>query len=170
MADAAKSWAAAERATDDLTERERVRQYREAGERARAEAEMAERDAVRRKAEQDMLDLKNRALMEIRRAEAKANAGKPVIDANTLEEYKEKPDAKKTSGALTRIDCQGTQAILYVQSGRTMHKLIVTDPSAVGIGGGGERAFTCGVQKPARKVEVEFEPGDIKKVIRIEFR
>ena len=53
MAEAAKSWAAAERATDDPAERDRVHQYRAAGERARSEAEMAERDEVRRKAEQE---------------------------------------------------------------------------------------------------------------------
>jgi hypothetical protein len=170
MAEAAKSWAAAERATDDPEERERVHQFRAAGERARAEAEMTARDEARRKTEQEMQDLKNRALMEIRKAEAKANAGKPVIDANTLEEYKEKPASKKASGVLTRVDCQGTQAILHVQSGRSVIKLLVADPSTVAIGGGGERSLTCGVQKPARKVEVEFEPEGIKKVIRIDFR
>lgn len=170
MAEAAKSWAAAERATDDPNERERVRQHRAAGERARAEAEMAARDEARRKTEQELQDLKNRALMEIRKAEAKANAGKPVLDASTLGEYKESPDTKKASGVLTRVDCQGTQAVLHVQSGRSTTKLIVADPSTVAIGGGGERSFTCGPQRPARKVEVEFEPGDIKKVIRIEFR
>jgi hypothetical protein len=132
---------------------------------------MAARDEARRKTEQEMQDLKNRALMEIRKAEAKANAGKPVIDANTLEEYKEKPDSKKVAGVLTRVDCRGTQATLYVQSGRSVIKLLVTDPATVAMGGGGgERSFTCGVQKPARKVEVEFEPGDMKKVIRIDFR
>jgi hypothetical protein len=170
MPDAAKSWAAAERATDDPAERDRVRQYRAAGERARGEAEMAERDEIRRKAEQDMQDLKNRALMEIRKAEAKVNAGKPVIDASTLDEYKEGPDSKKLAGVLTRVDCQGTQAVLHVQKGRSVTKLIVADPSSVAMRGGGERAFVCGVQKPARNVEVEFESGDIKKVIRIEFR
>ena len=126
-----------------------MRQYRAAGERARAEAEMAERDEVRRKAEQDMQDLKNRALMEIRKAEAKVNAGKPVIDASTLDEYKEGPDSKKLAGILTRVDCQGTQAVLHVQKGRSVTKLIVADPSSVAMGGGGERAFVCGVQKPA---------------------
>ena len=75
-----------------------------------------------------MQDLKNRALMEIRKAEAKANAGKPVIDASTLEEYKEEPDSKKVAGILTRVDCQGTQAILHVRKGRSVTKLIVADP------------------------------------------
>ena len=50
--------------------------------------------------------------MDIRKAEAKANAGKPVIDPKTLDEYKEEPvqKNKKLTGILARIDCQGTQA------------------------------------------------------------
>ena len=170
MADAAKSWAAAERTTDDFEERERIKQFRAAGERARADADMAARDEARRKTEQDMVDLKNRALMEIRKAEAKANAGKPVIDDRKLDLYKEAPDAKKISGVLVRVDCQGTQATLHVQSGNAVTKLLVVDPSTVEIGGGGERAFSCGTQKPARKVDVEYEPSTLKKVIRIAFR
>jgi hypothetical protein len=172
MAEAAKSWAAAERVSDDPTERERLHQLQAAGERARAEADMNARDEARRKTEQELQDLKNRALMDIRKAEAKANAGKPVIDANTLDEYKEEPStkSKKVSGVLVRVDCQGTQATLYVQNGRSVTKVLVIDPDKIALGTGGERAFSCGVQKPARKVEVEYEPGDLKKVTRIDFR
>jgi hypothetical protein len=170
MADATKSWAAAERISDDPEQRERLHQLRAAGERARGEAELAARDEARRKTEQELQDLKNRALMEIRQAEARANAGKPVIDPSTLGEYKEESAAKQISGVLTRVDCQGTQAILQVQIGRSGMKFIVADPNAVAIGGGGERSLSCGVQKPARKVQIEYEPGAIKKVTRIDFR
>lgn len=170
MADAAKSWANAERTTDDLEQRANLRGLRAAGERARAEADMAAREEARRKAEQEMQDLKNRALMDIRKAEARANAGKPVIDDSKLDLYKEEPTGKKATGVLIRVDCQGTQATLHVQSGRSVTKLLVTDPSTVEIGGGGERSFTCGTQKPARKVEVEYQPSALKKVTRIEFR
>jgi hypothetical protein len=170
MADAAKSWAAAERTTDDPAERERVRQFRAAGERARAEADMRARDEARRKTEQELQDLKNRALMEIRQAEARANAGKPVIDANELDEYREGPENKTLSGVLARVECRGTQAILHVRSGRSTTRLIVTDPGTVAISGGGELALGCGVQKTARKVEVSYEPGAVKRVTRIVFR
>lgn len=169
MADAAKSWAAAERTTDDPNQREQLRQLRAAGERARAEADMNARDEARRKAEQEMQDLKNRALMEIRKAEAKANAGKPIIDDRTLEVYKEQAD-EKAAGVLTRVDCQGEQATLHVQTGRAVMKLLVADPSKVEITGSGEKSFACGVQKPARKIEVQYEPGATKKVTRIAFR
>jgi hypothetical protein len=49
-------------------------------------------------------------------------------------------------------------------------KLLVADPATVEITGGGEKSFACGVQKPARKVEVEYEAGATKKVTRIAFR
>jgi hypothetical protein len=116
-----------------------------------------------------MQDLKNRALMEIRKAEARATAGKPGIDDKTLDVYKETPN-EKVSGVLARVDCQGSQATLHVQTGRSVMKLSVADPTTVEITGGGEKSFACGVQKPARKVEVEYEPGAIKKVTRIAFR
>jgi hypothetical protein len=87
-------WAAAERTTDDPTQRDQIRQLRAAGERARAEADMNARDEARRKSEQEMQDLKNRALMEIRKAESRANAGKPIIDDGTLDVYKEQVGEK----------------------------------------------------------------------------
>ena len=77
---------------------------------------------------------------------------------------------KKVTGILARIDCQGTQATLVVQNGRSMTRLLVVDPGAIAIGGGGERSLACGAQKAQRKVEVEYEPGTMKKVTRIEFR
>jgi hypothetical protein len=170
MAEATKSWAAAERISDDPEQREKLHQMRAAGERARGEAELAARDEARRKTEQELQDLKNRALMEIRKAEARANAGKPVIDPKTLDEYKEGPDTKKLTGVLIRVVCQGTQATLHVQNGRSVTKLLVVDPNTVAIAGGGERSLSCGAQKSARNVEVEYEPGPMKKVTRIEFR
>ncbi len=170
MAEAAKSWAAAERTTDDPALREQLSQLRAAGERARAEADMQARDEARRKSEQELQDLKNRALMEIRKAEARANAGKPIIDDKTLDVFKETP-AEKVSGVLSRVVCQGEQATLHVTTGRSVMRLLVVDASKVEIKGGGEKSFACGVQKPSRKVEVEYEPeGATKRVTRIAFR
>ena len=170
MADAARSWAAAERTTDDPNKREEMRQLRAAGERARARADMEAREEARRKTQQELEDLKNRALMEIRKAEARANAGKPVIDDSKLDVYKEGPTTERISGVLTRVDCKGSEATLHVQTGRSVMRLSIPDPATVEIAGGGEKSFACGVQKPARKVNVDYEPGDAKKVTRIEFR
>jgi hypothetical protein len=176
ITEAAKSWAAAERVTDDPVERERIRQTRVAGEHKRAEAELAAREEARRKTEQEIADLRNKALMEIRKAEARANAGKPVIDPKTLDEYKEGPDTKKVSGVLHRVDCLGIPARLTIVSGKSVTRILVPDPAQVAIGGGGERSFGCGVQKPARSVTVEYIPRTDPKqstagdAVTIEFR
>jgi hypothetical protein len=158
FSEAAKSWAAAERATDDPNERERIRQTRVIGQQKRDAAIRGEREAARRKAEQEIADLRNKALMEIRKAEARANAGKPTIDASTLDEYKEGPDTKKTTGVLQRVDCLGVAARLHIVSGKKTTYILVPDPSKVAITGGGESSFGCGVQKPARNVTVDYLP------------
>ncbi len=154
---AAKSWAAADRATDDLTERERIRQRRAATDQRRVEQQIAERDEARRKTEQEIQDLKNRSLSSIREAEARANAGKSVIDASTLPVYKELLPSI-VSGTLQRVDCgkDGT-AKLHVLSGRKTWKFQVSDAARVVIKGG-ERALGCGPQKPVRTVVVNYTP------------
>ena len=174
--EAAKSWTAAERATDDPTARTRIREARAASEDRRVQQQIAERDEVRRKAEQELQDLRNRALMEIRKAEARANEGKPVIDRRTLDEYKDGPQTSKLTGVLQRVDCMGDQARLYVASGGQMTRIMVPDGNKVEIKGGGERALACGVQKPARKVVVHYTPkndpkqGTTGEAATIEFR
>jgi hypothetical protein len=61
-------------------------------------------------------------------------------------------------------------------AGRSTTRLLVPDPTQVAISGGGERSFGCGVQKPARKVTVEFTPradaaqGTSGDVVTIEFQ
>lgn len=173
FAEAAKSWAAAERTADDAAGRDRIRQARSAMERRRVEQQIADRDEARRKAEQEIQDLKNRALTEIRAAEARANAGKPVIDASTLPEYKEEKP-KKIAGSLQRVECLGGNARLYVATGRKVVRLLVADPGRVAIAGGGEKALSCGMQKPATSVVVEYLPaataGVLGEVVTIEFR
>jgi hypothetical protein len=158
LTEAAKSWAAAERTTDDPNERERIRQSRVAGAQKRDAALRAEREAARLKAEQEIEALRNKALMEIRKAEARANVGKPVVDPKGLDEYKEGPDTKKATGVLSRVDCQRGEATLHVTAGKSVTRILVVDPSKIAIVGGGERSFGCGVQKPARKLTIEYTP------------
>jgi hypothetical protein len=158
FAEAAKSWAAAERATDDPNERERLRQSRLAGEERRREAVRAAREEERRQAEAEMAALRNKALAAIREAEARANEGKPVIDPKTLDEYREGPSTKMIEGVLTRIECLGAHARISVSQGKTITKLAVRDPGQVAISGGGQKTLGCGPQRPARKVTVEYVP------------
>ena len=169
---AAKSWAAAERATDDPTERNNIRQNRADTDQRRVQKQIEERDEARRKTEQEMQDLKNKALAGIRATEAKVNAGKPVIDASTLPEYKELQPST-ASGTLQRVECsKDGQAKLHVLSGTRVLKFQVGDPKSI-VTKGGEKSLSCGVQKPARTVVVEYTPhtwpGVAGEVTSIEF-
>jgi hypothetical protein len=176
FAEAGKSWTAAERAIDDPTARARIRTARTASEDRRVQQQIAARDEARRKTEQELQDLRNKALLEIRRAEARANEGKPVIDPKTLDEYKEGPQATKLTGTLQRVDCMGGQARLHVASGKQVIRILVPAADKVEITGGGERSLTCGVQKSARSVTVHYTPkndakqGTAGEAVTIEFR
>jgi hypothetical protein len=174
--DAAKSWAMAERATADPEARDRVRQSRLAGDRRRIDADIAAKDEARRKTEAELNALRNKALMGIREAEARANAGKPVIDASKLDVYKEGDENKKVTGTLQRVDCHGKQATLRILKGRQITTLLVADPTQVAISGGGHVSLICGTQKRSLGVTVEYTPrseagqGIAGDVVAIEFR
>jgi hypothetical protein len=105
-----------------------------------------------------MQALRNKALLDIRAAEARANAGRPVIDPSTLDEYKEGPSSQKVSGTLARVECLGKQARLHVVSGRQTTRLLVGDPGQIALSGGGQISLTCGVQRPGRAVTVDYQP------------
>lgn len=156
--EAAKSWARAERASGDVNEREDLRQLRLAGEQRRNDAKIAARDAERRKTEEEMQALRNKALRDIRAAEAKANEGRPLVDTKDLDEYKEEPNTRKVSGALARVDCLGTTARLHIAHGRQVTRIFVPDPGQVSFAGGGQVSLTCGAQRSGRAVTVEYLP------------
>jgi hypothetical protein len=175
FAEAGKSWTAAERATDDPAARIKIRDARAASEDSRVQAQIAARDEARRKTEQELQDLRNKALLEIRRAEARANEGKPVIDPKTLDEYREGPQTTKLSGNLQRVDCLGEQARLSVASGKQVVRILVPAADKVEITGGGERSLTCGPQRKGRRVTVQYTPktdtkqGTAGEAVTIEF-
>ncbi|MGH9630480.1 MAG: hypothetical protein ACRD7E_19380, partial [Bryobacteraceae bacterium] len=160
FADAAKSWTAAEHASDLPADREKIQQARLAIEQKRRDQEREAREEARRQAEQELQDLKNKALAEIRAAETRANQGKPSIDASTLEEYREKETKNpKLTGMLVQVDCIGERARLHVQSGSgAPMKLLLRDAAKIAAGAGGQTRFTCGTQEPPRKVIIEYVP------------
>jgi hypothetical protein len=63
----------------------------------------------------------------------------------------------KVEGVFQRLDCLGRQARLVIQtSGGKAAQLAVRDPSKIVITGGGEKTLSCGAQRPARKVLVQY--------------
>ncbi len=161
-ADAGKSWGNAERATESLDERNRIRQARQQGEALRLDLQAKDKEEAKRKQEQELQDVKNRALSDIRAFEAKANQGQAPLDPNVkLGEYQE---AKPTliHGVLVRVDCLGMQAKLHVQGeDKKTRQVTIRDPSKVAIRGGGNKSLGCGPQKPARPLTIESVNGEV---------
>jgi tetratricopeptide (TPR) repeat protein len=171
-ADAEKSWRAAERVARSDEERERIAKAREEFEQARFEAEAAER-ARRRKEEQDELDrLKREALERIREAEQKASQG--GLEGKKIEPWWEGPPTQTFLGTLESVACQGQRARLTLKdaAGKTA-VMVITDAGKVVILGAGQQQvqLSCGVQKPARRVKIEYtaRAGGAAEVVSVEF-
>ena len=167
FSEAAKSWGMAERATENSMEREQIHQARLASEELRVAKIQAEKAAEKRKQEDELNALRNKALAQIRAAETKANSGQKELDKDVkVVEWDEvnKP-TERMSGQLQRIECMGVRARLYLMlpDGKVT-KFLVTDPGKVAILGGGVQDFACGPLKPARAAVLEYVPKKDKKV------
>lgn len=158
--EAQKAWAGAERAAANDEERARIHQVRLEVERERADYEAAERKRIAEERERDIQRVKAQSDAAIRASEADANR---KLNPNGAEVpkpvgwYEDMHGNAKMEGLFQRLDCLGKQARLVIQTvdGKTM-QLLVRDPSQIVIVGGAEKAFGCGVQKPAQKVLVEY--------------
>ncbi|HUS06378.1 MAG TPA: hypothetical protein VMZ52_08790 [Bryobacteraceae bacterium] len=166
FADAAKSWGEAERAVETAAEREQIHQARLATDQERVAQSLAQKDAIRRKADQEMQDLKNRALADIRAAETRASRGQAPLNPKTeVIDYKDSlADTKRVAGLLERVDCLGKKARLHIRGSSDSMQLLVSDPTKIVISGGGERALGCGPQTPPRLITVEYTPKPDKKL------
>jgi hypothetical protein len=60
-------------------------------------------------------------------------------------------------GTFQRLDCLGQGARLVIQTadGKTV-QLLMSDPSQITTGGGGDQTLVCGPQKNARQVTVHY--------------
>ena len=158
--DAQKAWGGAERAAANDEERARIHQVRLQLERERADFEAAERKRIADEKERDLQRVKSQSEAAIHAAEADARKrlnpeGAPVPKAETW--YEESQANAKVEGVFARLDCLGKSARLVIQTGdgKTV-LLLVPDPSQIVIVGGGEKSLGCGVQRPPRKVAVQY--------------
>ncbi len=171
-AEAEKSWRAAERVARSEEERERIARAREEFEQARFEAEAAER-ARRRKEEQDELErLKREALERIREAEKKASQG--GLEGKKIEPWWEGPPAQTFTGTLESVQCQGQRARLVLRdaAGKAVTMAVADAGKVVVLGAGQQQVqLSCGVQKPPRRVKVEYtaKAGGAAEVLSVEF-
>ena len=159
--EAAKAWAAAESASIDDSERERIRAARQGIEERRLEYEAEERKRREQERERDLQRVKDAALAEIRAAEERANRAHPQANPNAKVEQMEIGDlpSGKVRGQIVQIDCIGRMARLVVRTKEAKPtRLLVRDPRSVVVLSGGELALKCGVQKPLRSVAIEYQP------------
>ena len=152
FAEAAKAWTQGEQAATDPAERERMRQARLAVEQQRLDSE----EADRRKAADELEDLKQQARAEVHALENKYkerdSGAKPVPWWDGP-----KPSGK-LDGSLKQVDCLGSQMrLVIVGTDGKITRLLVTDPGKVVILGGGSQALGCGAQK-LRRVSLEYFP------------
>ena len=153
---AAEAWRNAVQAATTPEERGRMEAGRRSIEQQRLDWEAAER---RRKAEENarqVARLKEDAIANLRAVEAKANAGKGAAPEKVVPWWDgPKPDGH-ASGNLTKVECVGRQIRLVVEGeDHKVTRLLMRDPSAVPILGGGEQKLGCGAQA-ARQVVVEY--------------
>jgi hypothetical protein len=165
--EAGKAWGLAERAAANDGERAAIRQARSEVEERRVAFELAEKQRKKEEAEAELNRIKNDALGEIRRAEAKAN--QKLAEQSGYDPNKTKPvpwwedpkaDPKKPApgakapaegvvkGVLERVDCVGLKKTLAV---RTKEKALVMIAVRAG-----EVGYICGAQPKAREVTVKW--------------
>jgi len=168
FADAEKSWTAAERAAESSEERERIHRVKLDLEDQRAAAEMAARQRARDEEARELQALKDKAAAEVRAAEASANA-RLAANAGNVQgavPWYQDPKGLAVSGTLTRVDCLNPSLRLTVQTATgPAVKLLIRDPQHLTVAAdSGEARFDCGIQRPARKIEVQHDGKDDAKL------
>jgi hypothetical protein len=161
FSDAAQAWAAAEQAARDEKALAEIRQARADIERRRAEFEAAEKRRIAEEKQREIERLKAEAMSRIRAAEAKAKEGIEPLSPETqvVPWFETDQVSGKIEGILQRVECsRGTARLVISGAGKKQTRLLVKDPSQIVIAGGGEHTLACGVQRPPRKVKVEFNP------------
>jgi hypothetical protein len=175
-AEAAKAWTAGEQAATDPAERQRMQTARMSIEQQRLDYEEAEKKRRAAEDAREMEKLKAEARAEVHALEAKANGGTSKADSKAVPWWDGPQPTGKIGGALTQVDCLGSQARLVIQGDdRKTVKLLISDPAKVAIDGPGQIALGCGARK-ARRVVVQYFPktdarlGTVGEVASIEFQ
>ena len=155
---AAKAWAAAEAASVDEGERQRIREARSGIEEQRLAFADAERKRREEERERSLQRLKDAALAEIHAAEERANRANPRANPGGTVVPWSSGDAPsgKVRGQLTRVECAGRMVRVVIRTAEgNQTRLAVRDPHSVLVFGRGF-SFPCGPQAPAPAVTAEY--------------
>ena len=171
-ADAEKSWNAAERAAPNDAERERIHQAKVELQDERAAFAIAEKKFQLEEDARDLQRVKDNAANEVHAAERAANARLsgnrgnvanpvPYAEAGFGDADAALLHTTPVSGTLTKVDCLAGSALrltILQATGRPvsllirdLNKLTIETPDARQV------EFACGVQKPARQIEVRHD-------------
>ncbi|HEV2689135.1 MAG TPA: hypothetical protein VGV35_11285 [Bryobacteraceae bacterium] len=158
--EAQKAWAGAERASANDEERARIHQVRLRAETERMDFEAAEKKRIADEQAREVQRVKGISDAAIHAAEEEARKKMNADGAAPIKPegwWEDMQGNASVEGVFERLDCLGKQArvVIYAADGKTV-QLLVRDPSQIVIVSGGEKALRCGVQKPARKVVVQY--------------
>jgi hypothetical protein len=161
FADAEKSWTAAERAAGSPEEKARIHQAKLNLEENRAEFEAAEKRRQLEEEARDLQRVKDNAAAEIHAVEQAANQRMAANNGNVkgAVPWFGDPTGQKVSGTLTRVEClNGGPLRLTIQQAGFPIRLLIRNPKQLTVAAdSGQAEFGCGVQKPARKIEVQHD-------------
>lgn len=167
-ADAERSWVAAEKAAPNDAERQSIHQEHTGLLERRAAFEESEKARIADEKAKELQRIKDAAAAEVHAAEAASNArlgNRPLPER--VVPWWDDPKGEKLSGALTRVDCLGasskaassTSAILRLtiqKDGGGTIRLLIRDLSLLSMKGEKEVSFSCGIERPARKIRLVY--------------
>jgi hypothetical protein len=160
-ADAEKSWTAAERAAGNPEEKARIHQAKLDLQANRAEFDAAEKRRQQEEEARDLQRVKDNAAAEIHAVEQAANQRMAANKGNVkgAVPWFGDPTGQKVSGTLTRVEClNGGPLRLTIQQAGFPIRLLIRNPKQLTVAAdSGQAEFGCGVQKPARKIEVQHD-------------
>ncbi len=157
--DADKSWSAAMKSAPNEADRARIKQVRLDLDTRRAAYEAAEKKRISDERAADLQRVKDAAAAEVHAAEAAVNKQlggmKPGEEPET---WWEDPPGEKLSGSLTRVDCLagGIMRLGINIDGGGAIRLLIRDPNHLSVHGNDGLKFSCGIQKPVRKIRVIY--------------
>jgi hypothetical protein len=154
--DADKSWNLAERNAANEAERARIHQTRLDMDDNAAAFQITERKRLAEERIAETERIRNGALAEVHAAEDAANKRMGGLKpGQTVVPWWTEVDGQKVSGTLTKIDClKGPLRLTVKPDAGGAVQLLIRDRDNLTLKGTNEAVFGCGLQKPARKINL----------------
>lgn len=158
--DAARAWAAAAQAATSDAERQQIRAARQSIEDQRIEWQAAERRKREEERERAMRELRQKAMADVRAAEARANAAAPPPppDRIVVPMFEGPAPQGRVRGRIIRVECIPPVARLTVQAESGTVRLLAREPAKILVSGDPDPKFECKEQEEPRLAILEFYP------------